>query len=678
MLYDDLFSPRGVAVFGSVKPGKLANILIHRLLEGGREKIYAVNPKGQGVSDVPGKEVKGYTSVLDVDEEVNLAVIAAPAATVPDVLKECGQKGIKAAAIITSGFSEAGNQEGEEAILRVIRKYGIRFVGPNCAGVVSTQDHLLATLETRPPEGNIAIVSQSGAVGGSLMAMAKAQGLGVSKFVSFGNGLDLNLLEFLHWLKDDPYTKVVACYLESVHDGRAFLKTLAELVKVKPVVIVKAGRSSAGSRAALSHTGSMAGADGVFDAAIRQCGAVRAMSLEEMFDICKGFAMLPRIEGKRLLIVTNSGGPGVMATDHAEEVGLSMPEPDEELKKRLYTFLPSFASVKNPLDLTVEGTGEQYEKALETALAAYDAALVLYVGTPYLKARPIAEGIVKAARKTGKPIAAHLEVGSDMEEALALLDEAGIPQYASGERCVNAFAKMSAYEENRHRPLGPAPLPASEPQELPEELLEPSAKSLLKENGIAVQSFSFVHSEEEAATESAKLGYPVVMKIVSPKILHKSDVGGVLLNIEDEAAAREAYRKLALIGAGKDFRGAILSRMLEPGREVIVGLIKDASFGPVLAFGLGGIYTEVFKDVVFRVAPVTERTAYEMIASIRSYKLLEGVRGEKPVDYDALAELLVRVSEMPFRYRGLKEMDLNPVFAYENGVVAVDARILKE
>lgn len=677
MVYDALFSPKGVAVFGSVKPGKLANVLIHRLIEGGMEKIYAVNPKGQGVADVPGKEVKGYPSVLDIEDVVDLAVIAAPAATVPAVLEDCGKKGIQAAAIITSGFSEAGNREGEEAILAVSRKYGIRFVGPNCAGVVSTQDHLLATLETRPPEGNIAIISQSGAVGGSLMAMAKAQGLGVSKFVSFGNGLDLNMLEFLGWLKDDPHTKVVACYMESVHDGRAFLKTLAELAKVKPVVIVKAGRSSAGSRAALSHTGSMAGADGVFDAAIRQCGAVRAMSLEEMFDICKGFAMLPPVQGKRLLVVTNSGGPGVMATDRAEEVGLTMPEPTDGMKESLYEFLPSFASVKNPLDITVEGTGEQYEKSLETALQEYDAALALYIGTPYLKSVPIAEGIAAAARKSGKPIAAHIEVGSDIQEAREILARAGIPHYESGERFVSALSKMAAYEERRKAPLGTAPLPTGEPKPLPAELLEPDAKQLLRENGVAVQPYAFVHSEAEAAAEAAKLGFPVVMKIVSPQILHKSDVGGVILNIGDEAGARSAFCKLAQIGAGKDFRGAILSKMLPPGRELIIGLIRDATFGPVVAFGLGGIYTEVFQDVVFRVAPIREETAREMMAGIKAHKLLEGVRGQGPVDFDRLAALLVHVSELPFRYRDLKEMDLNPVFAYEDTAVAVDARMLK-
>jgi acyl-CoA synthetase (NDP forming) len=675
MVYDDLFRPQGVAVFGSVKPGKLANVLMHRLVEGGRKDIYAVNPRGQGVEDLG---IPGYASVLEVEAPVSLAIIAAPAPTVKDVLEDCGRKGIKAAAIITSGFSEAGNREGEKEILAVAEKYGIRFVGPNCAGIVSTQDHLLATLETRPPEGNIAIISQSGAVGGTLMAMAKAQGLGISKFVSFGNGLDLNMLEFLEWMKEDENTKVVAVYLESVRNGRAFLKTLSELVKIKPVIVVKAGRSSAGSRAALSHTGSMAGADGVFDAALRQCGAIRAMSLEEMFDIAKAFALLPPMNGKRLLIVTNSGGPGVMATDRSEELGLSMPEPSPAMKEKLYSFLPSFASVKNPLDLTVEGTGEQYKKAITTALDEYDAALVLYIGTPYLKAMPIAEGIVRAAKAVDKPIAATLLVGSDIPEAEALLDAEGIPQYVSGERAVAAFQKMAAYSAKKASGIELAAPPAGSRAHLPAHLLEPEAKALLRDQGIAVQDFRFVHSAEEAAAEGEQLGWPIVMKIVSPQILHKSDVGGVLLGIRSREEAIAAYHQLERIGAGKDFRGAILSKMLKGSHELIIGLLKDASFGPVIAFGMGGIYTEVLKDVVFRVAPVSKAEAKEMIGSIKAHKILEGVRGEPPVDTDKLAEMIASASMLPFRYDNFKEMDLNPVFADAHGAVAIDARILTD
>ncbi|WP_196605662.1 acetate--CoA ligase family protein [Pectinatus haikarae] len=674
MIYQDLFYPAGVAVFGSVKPGKLAAVIINRLKEGNMPNVYAVNPKAQGMENVPGCD-----SVLKLKGQVQLAVIAAPAAIVKDILEECGQAGIKAAAIITSGFSEAGNVQGEQELLEIASRYGMRFVGPNCAGVVNTHSNLLATLETRPPKGNIAIISQSGAVGGILMSMAKAQKIGISKFVSFGNGLDLNMMEFLEWMKTDDETKVVAIYMEAVKNGRAFMKVLSELTEIKPVVIVKAGHSSAGQRAALSHTGSMAGVDAVFDAALGQCGAVRAESLEDLFDICRGFSALPEIKGERVLIVTNSGGPGVMTTDKSEEVRLSLPEPSQNMKETLGKFLPSFASIKNPVDLTVEGTGEQYRDALANALEEYDAAVALYIGTPYLKSAPIAEGIIQAGKSTGKPIAVSLSVGTDMNESLDRLEQEGIPAFISGERAVKVFAKMAQYYKCKK--LGKTFEASSIPTVgtvLPNNLLEPDVKELLQKNNISVPPYSFVHTAEEAAQSGEELGWPVVMKVVSPQIIHKSDVGGVLLGIDSPNKAREAFKTLEKIAEGRDFRGAIMYHMLDLGREVIIGLTNDASFGPVVVFGLGGIYTEVLKDVVFKVAPVDEKTALTMIKSIKSYKLLEGIRGGKSIDMQFLAKTISELSYFPFKYTNIREMDLNPVFAYEDGVIAVDARIVTD
>ncbi len=672
MVYEDLFYPKGVAVIGSATPGKLASVILGRLEEGGCPHLYAVNPKGKAVGSAP-----GYRSVQEIDGPVSLAVVVSPAATVKDVLEDCGKAGVKAAAIITSGFSEAGNQKGEQEILEVARRYGIRFVGPNCAGVINTHANLLATLETRPPKGSMAVISQSGAVGGALMAMAGEQGVGVSKFLSFGNGLDLNMMEFLEWMRDDDETKVVALYLESIGDGRAFMEALSRLTKKKPVVVVKSGRSQAGQRAALSHTGAMAGADAVFDAALKQCGAVRVDTLEELFDVCKGFSLLPPVEGRRLLIVTNSGGPGVMATDRSEKEGLSLPEPAPALKDALYTFLPAFAGVKNPIDLTVEGTGEQYQKSLCTALPQYDAGLALYIGTPYLKAVPIAEGIAAAAKETKKPLAAVLMVGADLADARQALEAQGIPLFESGERAVETFARMAAYEAWKRdgEPLAAPAAPAGVPQ--PEgPLLEPEAMDLLGRNGIPVPPHRFVHSAEEAAAGARALGFPVVMKVVSPQILHKSDVGGVVLHIDSEEKAKEAFWHLEKIAEGRDFQGAVLYPMLKGGREVILGLTRDPMFGPVVAFGLGGVYTEALKDVVFRVAPVSVPQAMEMIQSIQSYRILQGIRGEAPADLDALANAIAAFSQLPFLEPGIQEADLNPVFVFEDKILTADARIL--
>ena len=672
MSYRALFYPRGVAVFGSAAPGKLANILIQRLVEGGMENVCAINPKGQGVG-----RISGYAALSEVAFPVDLAVIASPAFTVADVMAACGMAGVKAAAVITSGFSEAGNAEGEKAVIAAAEKYGIRFVGPNCAGVVNTHANLLATLETRPPKGNVAIVSQSGAVGGVLMSMAGEQGVGISKFVSFGNGLDLSVTDFMDWLRGDEETKVIAMYLETVKYGRAFMKSLSELTRVKPVIVVKSGRTATGQRAALSHTGAMAGADSVFDAALNQSGALRAESLEDMFDLCKGFSCLPEIKGRKLLVVTNSGGPGVLATDKAEALGIEIPEPTVELKGKLGVLLPSYAGLRNPIDLTVEGTGQQYGKSAAIGLAEYDAALAIYVGTPYLKALPVAEALTAAAKETGKPVLTTLCVGSDMDEAAECLKNEGVPDFISGERAVKAISGMARYYSRRdvlRHTVSPAHACGAIGLEGP--MSEPAAMDMLEKSGIPVPPHTFCETREAAASACAKLGFPAVMKVVSPDIIHKSDVGGVILNISSEKEAAEAFDRLRKVAEGQRFLGAICYPMLKGGREVILGLVRDPQFGPVVAFGLGGIYTEVLKDVVFRVAPVDKETAGEMIRSIKMFPMLAGARGQAPSDIDALAEAVAAFSQLPFKYPEIKEADLNPVLVFEKGVRVLDARII--
>ena len=673
MNYETLFYPEGVVVIGSQAPGKLANVIVNRLIEGGMKNIYAVNPKAQGTGDV-----KGYSTVQEIGEKVDLAVIASPAFAVAGNLEDCGKAGVKSVAIITSGFSEAGNVQGEKEILEISKKYGIRFIGPNCAGVVNTHANLLATLETRPPKGNIAIMSQSGAVGGTLMAMACKQGLGISKFVSYGNGLDITVIDLLKSLKDDNETKVIALYIETVDNGREFMKVVSELTKVKPVVVVKSGRTSIGQRAALSHTGSMAGADGVFDAALKQCGAIRVETIEDMFDVCKGFSFLSEVKGDNMLIVTNSGGPGVMASDKCEEVGLKLLEPTKELKEDLGSFLPSYAALKNPIDLTVEGTGEEYCQSLVEGLKEYDCALALYIGTPYLKSIEIAKGIVKASKESGKPIVSTLAVGSDIYESLELLKENGIPNFSIGEKAVKVLSYMSQYYKYKNSDTKIAKT-FDKVGDLTFDngsLLEPDAKALLTKCGISVPYNKLCTTREEAVEYCKEVGYPAVMKVVSPQIIHKSDVGGVILNIKNEEEAANAFDKIAKIAEGKDFRGTIVYKMVDFGKEVILGLTRDPQFGPVVAFGLGGIYTEVLKDIVLKVAPVDKETALDMIKSIKTYDLLKGVRGEKGADIDALADTIVTFSQLPFMYPNIEEGDLNPVFVYEKGLTVVDARII--
>lgn len=668
-----LFYPRGVAVVGSTSPGKLGYQLIQQLLDGGFRAVYAVNPKAQGLG-----QVSGFDAVASIEEPVDLAVIVSPPPTVPAVLEDCGRAGIQTAVIITAGFSEVGDHAAEEQVAQIASRLGIRFVGPNCAGIVNTHHGLAPTLETLPPTGGVSLIAQSGAVGGVLLAWAKEFGLGISKFVSYGNGADLRETELLRYLAEDPHTEVVALYIESVSDGPEFMRVAHDCARRKPLVVIKAGRTESGRRATLSHTGSMAGADAVYDAALRQCGAIRVYSIEELFDVCKAFTWLDVPRGDKVVIVTNSGGPGVMAADRAEEIGLDIPEPSPAVRQTLSEFLPPQCAFRNPIDLTVEGTEEGYCRTLVTLLEEYDAALALNIAPAYMDSIPLARGVCQAAEQSGKPIAAAFLPARIVKDAVPHLESRGIPNFATGERAVGALYHLvrhqaqleqwrtwTAVDEERGRLPGTG------------QLLEHEAMDWLAANGIPVPPYRFAGSPEGAVQASNEIGYPVVMKLVSPEILHKSDVGGVLLNLQGDGAVEAAFLRLERAAAGRDFRGVILYPMIRGAREVLLGLSRDPQFGPVVAFGMGGIYTEVWRDLALRVAPVDLAEAKIMIQEIRSYPLLRGVRGEQSCDLDILARVLVDFSQLAFRYPEVEEIDLNPVFVFPKGLLVGDVRVIK-
>lgn len=666
----ELFTPAGVAVYGSVSPGKLGGILIDQIAGAGYRNIYAVNPKAQ-----PHGVARGYRDVNDIPDPIDLAVIASPASTVRDIFASLYQKGVHSAIVVSSGFSEAGNAAGEAELKRLGKEYDITFIGPNCAGLLNTHHQLAATLQAYPPKGNVAIVSQSGAVGGAIMEWAQSQHLGISKFVSYGNGADLNQVEFLHYLRDDPETAVVGLYIENVTDGRAFMETLSQLTAVKPVVVIKSGRTATGQRAALSHTGSMAGSDQIYDAALRQAGAIRADSMDEFIDICKGFAYLPAMQGPRVAVVTNSGGPGVMAADLADQLALSVAEPSEALQQKLAAFLPSFAGLHNPIDLTVEGTGENYQRSIELMLTEYDACLPIFFGPPYLNTTPIAQGIIRAAQNSGKPVACAMETGLLAKESADTIAKAGIPNFPSPERAIRVLAHMYRYYAKRNdMPTAPQPpLNDAAPTGF---LLEPQAVELLKKCGIALPRSAFAPSRESVVSSCREIGYPVVMKVVATDIIHKSDVGGVQVGIADDAAALAAYDTIARNAQGYDFKGVMVYEMVTGSHELIVGVSRDRSFGPVVMVGMGGIYAEILRDTALCIAPVGEETAVHMLRSLKSYPLLAGARGKAAVDEAALAALIAKVSQLPFLYPNLAEADLNPVFASEAGAVAGDVRLI--
>lgn len=669
-----LFYPQSVAIIGSATEGKIGHSLINGLMNGGFDNVYAVNPKAISVGNVT-----GYKEVSQIGEPVDLAVIASPPATVVNILKDCGKAGVKAAIVITAGFSETGNTEAEVELKTVAEQYGIRFAGPNCAGIVNNHHNLALTLETVPPQGKTALVSQSGALGGMILSWAEEQGLGFSKFISYGNAADLTETDLLEYLITDQDTDVVALYVESVKDGRRFRDVAARLTKVKPLVVIKSGRTDSGKRAAQSHTGSMAGSDAVFDTVLKECGAVRVKNVEEMFDLCKGLTALPPLKGNRVVVVTNSGGPGVMTTDHAEELGLKVDEPSEELQKELSSQLPPQCAIKNPIDLTVEGTAEGYRRTLEVVLGEYDAAVAVYVGTPTLESGAIAEGVCRATAATDKPVVSSFMAGRTVTAATQVFAEKGLPNYVTGERAVSVLANMVKCEAVKKREPG-FPEYSGPVMDLPQkgQMLEPDLMAWLKENSLPVPDFATATSADEAVAAAEKIGYPVVMKVVSPDILHKSDFGGVKLNLSAAVDVISAFEEIKKSAAGKDFRGVVLYPMITGAKEVIFGLYRDPQFGPVVVFGMGGIYTEIMADISMRLAPLSPVSAAEMIREIKTLPLLEGARGSEAVDFSLLEQALVAFSQLPFRYPEIKEVDLNPVFVTASNIVVGDVRLIRE
>ena len=675
---DALFRPRRVAVVGSVSEGKIGRVLLDQLLQGGFEDVVAVNPGRAGAHGVCA--ASSFEELREGGPPVDLAIVASPASTVREVLDDAGKAGVKVAVILTAGFSEAGHAEEERELLEAARRWNLRVVGPNCAGIANTKHRLFPTLETRPPSGDVAFVSQSGALGGAVLSWAEEQGVGLSKFVSYGNAVDLTDIDFLDALCDDDETRVVALYVETVSDGRRFMNVARRLAAAKPLIVIKSGRSEAGGRATISHTGSLAGADAVFDAALRQCGAIRVDGMEEMFDLCRGFTTLPPMKGPRLAIVTNSGGPGVLSADAAERSGLDVRPPSETLRARLGERLQPFCSVDNPFDLTVQATEEDYRDVLLAVVAEYDAALAINVNTPYLDSAPLARGVVAAARETDKPIAASFLAGHPAKNALPILREGEVPNFATGERTVRAMAALwrrSQRVESLRDSTGLPSVSPWEPEPFPWDRapLEPEAMDWLERLGLPVLKHRWAKTAEAAVVAARAFGGSVAMKVVSPSIVHKTEVGGVRLDVGPDEAA-PSFRALQEATAGKWFEGVLVVPMVDEADELLIGLSRDPQFGPVVACGFGGIYAELLADVALRVAPIDDSEAMRMLDGLRGAAILRGARGRAPRDIGALGELIARVSELPLRFPAIGELDLNPVFVRREGVWIGDVRIV--
>ena len=530
-----------------------------------------------------------------------------------------------------------------------------------------------------------------------MLALAGIRGIGFSKFVSYGNRVDIGEVELLDYLEGDPHTEVIALYLESLQNGRAFMQALRRVTRRKPVVIIKAGRSTSGLRAASSHTGSLAGSDEIFEAMIRQSGALRVPGIEEMLDLCHGLSSLPPLGGNRLAVVTNSGGPGILTSDRAEELGLEVRESPEKLRKQLAAFLPGHSAFANPIDLTVEGTREGYRRTLEQVLASeYDAAIAINVATPFLDSATLAQGIVEAAgsQKHPKPVAAVFMAGQIVELGIETLTRGGIPAFPTGERAAFVLAKMHEYGSRvklrATTGAGPTAAPkltadtvpggqadrAPLPFQTDVPILEPDTVSFLEGEGFSFPEHRYITEGAQIPEAVRALGFPLVMKVVSPRILHKSDVGGVLLNLKEEHQVQEAFAEMAGRFGERDFRGAMLYRQILEGLELIAGIKQDPTFGPVVLAGAGGVLTELLRDSSVRIAPFGREEAQEMLAELKVSRMLAGYRGSAALDREALVDLLVDLSRLAVRYPAVGELDFNPIFVQDSGLKIGDVRII--
>jgi acetyl coenzyme A synthetase (ADP forming)-like protein len=692
-------------VGASRQPNTIGWQILNNLLRSGFQgPVYPVNPKAAAIHSIP-----AYPTVKAIGSPVDLAVIVVPKNLVLGVVEDCLEAGVRGLVVISAGFREVGGEgiERERQLLDLVRRHGVRMVGPNCMGVINTAAdvRLDATFAPAvPPPGPVAFMSQSGAMGLSVLDYADSLNIGISMFVSAGNKADLSGNDFLEYWRDDPATKVILMYLENFGNPGRFVELARTITPTKPICVVKSGRTGAGARAAASHTGALAGTELATDAIIAQAGAIRAQTVEEMFDLAMAFANQPLPEGNRVAVVTNAGGPGIILADACEANGLSVVQLAPDTQAKLRKRLPEEASVGNPVDLIASATAASYEFALSTVFGDpnVDAAIAAFVPPLGIHARDVAEAIVRVnAQYPDKPLLAVLMGREGIPAGLAQLHEAHVPPYIFPESAARALGAMWRQRQRRDRPAGRVPTFEVDDAGVARildgavaagrtRLSEPDALRLLEAYGIPVAPWSFVsqdggHSLATAAGAAARnLGLPVAIKIASPEIVHKTDVGGVVLGLESEEAVgravRSVVRKVAPASgeARSQIDGILVQRMAPKGRETIVGLTRMPRVGPLVMFGLGGVYVEVLRDVALRLSPLRDVDAEEMLREVRTYRLLEGVRGEPPRDLAALTSALLRVSQLAQRHPRIAELDINPLLALEDGAVAVDARVQLE
>ncbi|RDV83203.1 acetate--CoA ligase alpha subunit [Ammonifex thiophilus] len=696
-MLEALFRPQSVAVVGASQDrSKIGNIILRNIIASGyRGKLYPINPRAGEIEGL-----KAFPAVSALGKgAVDLAVVAVPAPSVLEVARDCGEAGVKALVVISAGFKETGKEglEREKELVAICRQYGMRLLGPNCVGVMDTHTPLNASFAAGfPHRGEIAFISQSGAMLVAILDWSVREGIGFSQFVSMGNKADLDETDLIEAAARDPHTKVILCYLEDIREGQRFLEVAERVTREKPVVVLKSGVSEAGAKAASSHTGALAGSNIAYDAAFRQAGVIRVTTMRELFDLAVVFARQPVPRGRRVAVVTNAGGPGIVTADSVERQGLEMARFSRETAEELRSRLPREASIFNPVDVLGDARVDRFQVAIEKVLADENVDGVLVLTCPTAVSDP--EGVAKVmaelhARFPHKPMLGVFMGGETMAGGVEVLNRAGIPCFTFPELAVGALAGLVRYGAIQARPPKEE-VPAypdvrpGEVRRILERARQERRRALLSSEGAAVASaygipvapIKLAQRAAEAVTIAAEYGYPVVLKVASPDILHKTDIGGVRMGLKTPEEIRQAFWDV-MESATRHFPranlyGVEVQKMYPKGVELIVGMTRDLQFGPLLAFGLGGIYVNLLKDVAFRLSwGLGLREVEAMIRETKAYDLLRGFRGEKPCDLKAVVDVVGRVARLVTDFPEIVELDINPVFAYPEGAVAVDVKI---
>lgn len=694
---DPLINPKSIAVVGaSTRPGTVGNSVFVNLIQGGfKGPVYPVNPKTKFINSI-----RTYPSLSAIGDEIDLAVLVIPPPAIPDIIDEAGKLGVKALLVISAGFKEVGPEGAqlEEEVKKRIAKHGIPLVGPNCLGIINTDPEvsLNASFALKiPRHGNLGFISQSGAICTAVLDYADQHNMGFSKFVSFGNKADVNEVDLLRYMGEDPHTKVICMYLEDISDSREFINVCREIFweRKKPMLAIKAGRSPEGARAASSHTGSLAGSDAVYEAQLLQSGVQRVATIEELFDLAEAYSNVPMPRGNNVAIITNAGGPGILATDAAVKSGLKLAELTDKTKEALRRHLPPTAAVNNPVDVIGDATSERYEAAASILLkgAHVDSLAVILTPQSMTDVLNTAKAIHRVIQDTDKPVICSFMGGSYVQEGIRFLKENGIPNYIFPEEAMHTLGEMCRFSEILNVPdrvFKEFPVEQEAAEQFIMEKLQDAESAYLTQHdahkllgfyGFPLLNSGLAATEEDLAAIAEKLRPPFAMKIMSEDVIHKWDVGGVILNVpreETTAAFKKIVGSVERHVPGARIQGILVEEMAPKGVECIIGANRDPMFGPLCMFGLGGTMVEVMKDVTFRLAPMWKASAERMIRQIKGFKALTGLRGKPAVDLKAIENCLLRLSQLTAEQREIIELDINPLITYPEGCVVADSRIL--